>query len=118
MRYAIECNEQEFLCVTKHYKWELFVKEDLKKGNHVIYINNDKPDGWDDCKRVRPNTISFESWALVKNVKLGIPNKTLKLTSTYTADVNYNTKMVQVGCQSISFSKVEELYKLIVEINK
>ena len=114
MRYTVECNEEQFLFVAKYYKWENFIKEDLKRGNHVIYIEDDKAKAWDDVKKPRQNTIPFETWALVKGQVLKA-NNTIKLTSSYDAEVDYTTKIVKVGCQSIPFSKVEELAKLIKE---
>lgn len=40
-------------------------------------------------------------------------NSTLKLNSSYVAEIDYAEKIVKVGCQSFSFKKVEELYNLI-----
>jgi hypothetical protein len=37
----------------------------------------------------------------------------LKLTSDYTAAIDLKNKVVKVGCQTITFDKVEELYKII-----
>lgn len=45
----------------------------------------------------------------VENYK---PNR-LKLTDEYTADIDFGKKVVKVGCQTIPFSKVTELYRMI-----
>jgi len=37
----------------------------------------------------------------------------LKLTSDYTAAIDLKDKVVKVGCQTITFDKVEELYKIM-----
>jgi hypothetical protein len=37
----------------------------------------------------------------------------LKLTSDYTAAIDLKNKVVKVGCQTITFDKVEELYKIM-----
>jgi hypothetical protein len=37
----------------------------------------------------------------------------LKLTSDYTAAIDLTNKIVKVGCQIITFDKVEELYKIM-----
>lgn len=37
----------------------------------------------------------------------------IELTSSYSAVINKNSKTIQVGCQTIPFDKVDELYKLI-----
>lgn len=37
----------------------------------------------------------------------------LELTSDYTANIDFSTEVVNVGCQKIPFKKVEELYNLI-----
>lgn len=37
----------------------------------------------------------------------------LKLTSDYTAQIDFENKIVKVGCQSIPFEKVMELSKMI-----
>lgn len=39
----------------------------------------------------------------------------LQLNSSYAAEIDYAEKIVKVGCQSFSFKKVEELYKLTVK---
>jgi len=37
----------------------------------------------------------------------------LRLTSDYTAAIDLKNKVINVGCQTISFDKVEELYKIM-----
>jgi hypothetical protein len=39
----------------------------------------------------------------------------LKLTDDYTAIINKESRVVEVGCQKIPFKKVDELHKLIHE---
>lgn len=39
----------------------------------------------------------------------------LQLNSSYVAEIDYAEKIVHVGCQSFSFKKIEELYKLTVK---
>lgn len=42
---------------------------------------------------------------------------TVKLNETYTAEINEIHKTVAVGCQTIPFSSIEELYKEIQKVN-
>lgn len=58
--------------------------------------------------------LTFKQFSQMFGVELK-PARTLKLTSDYNAKVDYTNSIVEVGCQSIPFSKVEELYKLIKE---
>jgi hypothetical protein len=51
----------------------------------------------------------FESLANAK------PTNRMRLTETYEAVVNYNSQTVTVGCQTIPFEKVTELYRLMTK---
>jgi hypothetical protein len=53
-----------------------------------------------------------EMFELLANVK---PTNRMQLTENYEAVVNYNNKTVTVGCQTIPFEKVTELYHLMAK---
>jgi hypothetical protein len=58
--------------------------------------------------------LTFKVWAAMLGIEPK-PQKTIKLTNDYKAIINYSKEVVEVGCQTIPFSKVEELAKLIKE---
>lgn len=117
MKYVVEVNNLEELnAVRKHVGGSNYT------GSSVVFpwCVNGITGSLSNKSHYAPRTseygpiLVFKDWALMFGVELK-PNKTLKLTTDYTAEVNYNTKIVQVGCQSIPFATVEVLAKLIKE---
>lgn len=67
------------------------------------------------AKVVYGTNVSFiEMIKLLSECKKPI-TKTIKLTSDYDAVVNKKAQTVTVGCQTIKFDKVEEIYKFMTE---
>jgi hypothetical protein len=70
-------------------------------GEKEVYGSGDVDDG-----------ITFEKMVM----KLcDVSTRELKLTDDYTAIINKESRVVEVGCQKIPFKKVDELHKLIHE---
>jgi hypothetical protein len=46
-----------------------------------------------------------------------VDNDRVKLNDQYTAIINQNTKQITVGCQTIDFAKIDELYNMIHKNN-
>lgn len=57
--------------------------------------------------------IAFAAFAVIQDIELGPAPVTIQLTDTYNATIDYATKIVKVGCQEISFDKVERVHTLL-----
>lgn len=88
---------------------ELYLKEGWRKWPYFIY----RP----TLEEVLGAVHSSRSCTLEEMLKLLTghekPVVTVKLTSEYDAIIHKYDKVIKVGCQTIPFSKVEELYSLI-----
>ena len=73
-------------------------------------LGHDIPEYYNSLKETIK--VPFPMWAVINNVEV-VTTATLKLTSDYSAVVDYKESIVNVGCQKIPFNKVEELHKLI-----
>jgi len=101
-----------------------FTPSELKRSN-CIYISNN----WDSIpyppsfafSSTLGNAILLESeWEkAIETAKKFIDSiksiSTFQLTKDYSAEIDYNKEVIKVGCQEISFDKVNELAK---QINK
>lgn len=72
-------------------------------------INNNSIGGVSDSGRFE---ISYEEFLKFCDNFLKERN-TIKLTNEYTALINLGDREVEVGCQKIPFSKIDELYNII-----
>ena len=84
-----------------------------KYDDDLTYINDDEC----DIVEVYGYSSNMEATYLSKTNRMLLYKRDehieLKLTSDYTAAIDLTNKIVKVGCQIITFDKVEELYKIM-----
>ena len=84
-----------------------------KFNDDLTYINDDEC----DIVEVYGYSSNMMATYLSKNNRMLLWKRDepvfLKLTSDYTAAIDLKNKVVKVGCQIITFDKVEELYKIM-----
>jgi hypothetical protein len=84
-----------------------------KYDDDLTYINDDEC----DIVEVYGYSSNMQATSLSKSNRTLLWKRDepieLKLTSDYTAAIDLKNKVVKVGCQTITFDKVEELYKIM-----
>ena len=76
----------------------------------IIGISSNKIGAWSNKISV---TIKFTELVTACLNQVAAPDISIKLNDEYTAIIKGDTEIVEVGCQNIPFSKIEEVYKAI-----